>query len=126
MRDDAQKGRQTNRRAFRPAWEFEGPLEPRFLLSAPRTPTGRHAYGPQNQPRYVPPPNSIIPQVGAQVAHGGQSVVLTSTSGAHFVARLQTSTGLPGQTPATNLGQPAAIGTVRAYPMSGGRVGLGH
>jgi hypothetical protein len=108
------------RRAFRPGFDHE--LEPRFLLAT--TPTGLRAYGAKHAPHYTPPPHSIITQIGAQTAHGGQSVVVTSLSGAHFVISLTATTGLPGVSPPLNTGQPTAVGTVRAYPMGNGAVGL--
>ena len=79
------------------------------------------------------------PRVATEVAHGGQSVIIGTPDGSHFIAQItefvptaggtQGST-LPNQQPAIQgqiPGQASPVqplGTIRAYAMSGGRVGL--
>ncbi len=83
--------------------------------------------------------------IGTQTAHGGQAVEVTAPDGSHYMIKLSytsntlatnTAEGQAGQagavspTAATSLvasqsaSYPQAIGTVRAYAMSGGRVGI--
>jgi hypothetical protein len=86
-----------------------------------------------------------IEAVGIQTARGGQNVELTATDGSHYMVTLdytsntiatniaEGSTGQQGNSTAGSATAltaqqseryPQPIGTVRAYPMSGGRVGL--
>jgi hypothetical protein len=86
-----------------------------------------------------------IAAVGIQTARGGQNVEVTATDGSHYMVTLSyssntlatnSSEGLNGQGGAAtattaeatvaeqNARFPQPIGTVRAYPMSGGRVGI--
>ncbi len=86
-----------------------------------------------------------IKAVGVQTARGGQNVEVTATDGSHYMITLDyssntlaTSTaeganGQGGASTATTASAltaqqsdrfPQPIGTVRAYPMSGGRVGI--
>jgi hypothetical protein len=77
--------------------------------------------------------------VSTEVAHGGQSVIIGTPDGSHFIAQITQFVPTPGgnqgsispnaqpaiqgQTPGvTSPVQP--LGTIRAYAMSGGRVGL--
>jgi len=83
--------------------------------------------------------------IAVQTARGGQAVEVTATDGSHYMVKLSytsntlatnTAEGTVGQagaqspTTATALvasqsaSYPQPIGTVRAYPMSGGRVGI--
>lgn len=151
MSVDRKEGRRTNHRAFRPT--LDGGLESRLLLSKlpgivflnhpqpgvayvhkqPPLRSGTHAH---------PFPIAVFPRgpaVKVEVAHGGQSVVVATPDGGHFQISLTqfvptpptSTTGaavavtqppIQGQTPGAGPIQP--IGTVRAYQMSGGRVGL--
>jgi hypothetical protein len=86
-----------------------------------------------------------IRYIGTQTARGGQNVEVTALDGSHYMISLaymsntlatNTPEGATGQlgnsTPASaatqvaaqSAGYPQPIGTVRAYPMSGGRVGI--
>jgi hypothetical protein len=86
-----------------------------------------------------------IEAVGIQTARGGQNVEVTATDGSHYMITLDYSSntlatnnaeGANGQggasTPDSSAQQvtqqnarfPQPIGTVRAYPMAGGRVGI--
>jgi hypothetical protein len=83
--------------------------------------------------------------IGVQTARGGQAVEVTATDGSHYLVKLSytsntlatnTAEGTVGQQGATSpttasalvaaasASYPQPIGTVRAYPMSGGRVGI--
>src|SRR5262249_15958861 len=83
--------------------------------------------------------------VGIQTARGGQAVEVTAPDGSHYMLKLSyTSNTLATNTAEGNNGQggaasaatvtsqvseqnanyPQPIGTIRAYPMKGGRVGL--
>jgi hypothetical protein len=83
--------------------------------------------------------------IGVQTARGGQAVEVTATDGSHYMVKLSytsntlatnTAEGQVGQAGATSpttatalvasqsASYPQPIGTVRAYPMSGGRVGI--
>jgi hypothetical protein len=87
----------------------------------------------------------IIRHIGTQTARGGQNVEVTATDGSHYMISLSYTSNTPatnipegqnGQGGASTLGSsqlqvaqqngryPQPIGTVRAYPMSGGRVGI--
>ncbi len=86
-----------------------------------------------------------INAVGIQTARGGQNVEITATDGSHYMITLDyssntlatnTAEGANGQNGAASTTEstaltsqqsatyPQPIGTVRAYPMSGGRVGI--
>ncbi len=86
-----------------------------------------------------------IKAVGVQTARGGQNVEVTATDGSHYMISLdyssntlatnaaEGSNGQQGASTSTtasetvaqqNARYPQPIGTVRAYPMSGGRVGI--
>ena len=146
------EGRRTNHRAFRPT--LDGGLESRLLLS--KLPGSVFLNHPQPGFAYVhqqPPlrsgthahpfPIAIFPRgpaVATEVAHGGQSVVVGTPDGSHFLISVtQFTPPQPGATTGTisnsttrppiqghipGAGPIQPIGTVRAYPMSGGRVGL--
>jgi hypothetical protein len=151
MSVDRKEGRRTNHRAFRPT--LDGGLESRLLLSKlpgkvflnhpqpgvayvhkqPPLRSGTHA---DHFPVAVFPRG---PSAKVEVAHGGQSVVVGTPDGSHFQISLTqfvptpptSTTGaavavtqppIQGQVPGAGAIQP--IGTVRAYQMSGGRVGL--
>ena len=86
-----------------------------------------------------------IKHVGTQTARGGQNVEVTATDGSHYMVSLsytsntlatntaEGTNGQAGNSSSTAAAQlvstqsaryPQPIGTVRAYPMSGGRVGI--
>ncbi len=86
-----------------------------------------------------------IDAVGIQTARGGQNVEVTATDGSHYMITLDyssntlatnnaegangqngaaTSTESAQQVSQQSASYPQPIGTVRAYPMSGGRVGI--
>ena len=87
-----------------------------------------------------------IDAVGIQTARGGQNVEVTATDGSHYMITLSYSSNTLATNPAEGLERarrsrerhgrppsrlaeqnarfPQPIGTVRAYPMSGGRVGI--
>ncbi len=86
-----------------------------------------------------------ITTVGTQTAHGGQAVEVTALDGSHYLIKLDyssntlataTGEGANGQlgnastvaaadlVSQQNANYPQPIGTVRAYAMSGGRVGI--
>ena len=86
-----------------------------------------------------------IKAIGVQTARGGQNVEVTATDGSHYMITLSytsntlataTAEGANGQGGASTSASssslvsmqdaryPQPIGTVRAYPMSGGRVGI--
>jgi hypothetical protein len=86
-----------------------------------------------------------IAAVGIQTARGGQNVEVTATDGSHYMITLDYSSNTLATNPAEgangqggastaqtsaqqvsqqNARYPQPIGTVRAYPMSGGRVGI--
>ncbi len=140
--------RRQNRYAFRPSVNGTptGGLEPRLLMSnLPGTfflnnPSARVAYR-YNNPELLSPgaphTNTNYPRgrgVSTQTAHGGQSVIVATPSG-HFKIQLTqfipppgegasatTQNPIQGQTPGAGVVQP--IGTVRAYAMGGGKVGI--
>ena len=150
MSVDRTEGRRTNHRAFRPTLNRDGGLEPRLLMShVPNSFLLKHpkpgvAYV-HNQPPFrngthaKPFEVTQFPDgthVQTEVAHGGQSVRVFTPDGSGFLLSLtyytppaSTTTGvtnlqppIQGQTPGNGPIQPQ--GTIRAYPMSGGRVGL--
>jgi hypothetical protein len=86
-----------------------------------------------------------IKAVGVQTARGGQNVEVTATDGSHYMITLSytsntlatnsaegangqagasSSTSAADQVSQQSARYPQPIGTVRAYPMSGGRVGI--
>ena len=149
MSNDRARGRRAKSRAFRP--ELEGQrLEARVVMS--RVPFVVAQYlltHPQpgnalkvNQPRHYSQ-NAIRPVgpvfnhgvVETQTARGGQSVIVAQPDGSRFRVSLsladnQTDGGLSSETGAvtttdvvpSNVVQPQ--GTVRAYAMPGGQVGI--
>jgi hypothetical protein len=143
--------RRTRCRAFRPTL-LDGGLESRYLLShvpGPvflKHPKAGVAYS-HNAPPFVngskaiPFPIAPVPRPGiaTETAHGGASVVIATPDGSRFIVQVtqfiptpggsqgstspNAQTPIQGQTPGvTSPVQPQ--GTVRAYGMSGGRVGL--
>ena len=153
MSVDRKEGRRKDRRAFRPTLDGTIGLEPRFLLSKlpgqvflnhPKPGVAYvHKQPPLRSGTHAEPfPIAVFPRgpaVKVEVAHGGQSVKVGTPDGSHFLITLtqfvptppSSSTGaavavtqapIQGQTPGAGPIQP--IGTVRAYQMSGGRVGL--
>ena len=90
-------------------------------------------------------PFKKIVAIGVQTARGGQNVEVTATDGSHYMITLSYTSntlatniaegqngqgGAPSsrqsaeQVTQQNARYPQPIGTVRAYPMSGGRVGI--
>jgi hypothetical protein len=148
IRSEGRRKRKTDR-AFRPT--LDGALESKLLLSnASQTfllthPKIGFAYK-LNQPAFrngthaVPFPKAPVPrgpEVRAEVAHGGQTLIIATPDGSRFQVSLtyynqpsptgSTTTSvsqspIQGQVPGAGGIQPQ--GTVRAYAMSGGRVGL--
>jgi hypothetical protein len=141
--------RRAPRHAFRPS--IDGNLEVRVLLSQlPPSFFLKHTQSglafKANNPKFRNGTHAIpFPVAGkvrgvnvaTEVAHGGQSTVVTTTDGSHFILQLTqftpstatttsttaTSSEIQGVTPGvTNVTQPQ--GTIRAYPMSDGRVGI--
>ncbi len=153
MSVDRKEGRRKDRRAFRPTLDGNIGLESRFLLSTlpgqvflnnPQ-PGVAFKFGqpPLRSGTHAKPFRIAVfprgPSVKTEVAHGGQSVVVGTPDGSHFRISLTqfvptpptSTTGaavevtqppIQGQIPGAGPIQP--IGTVRAYKMSGGRVGL--
>lgn len=148
------EGRRKNQRAFRPTLDatletrvLQSNLPGTFFLNHPAPGVAfKH-----NQPPFLSAaahrfPLSPIPrgnQVASETAHGGQTVIVGTPDGSHFRISLtqfippagegqtqtSTNTNIPGsqnpiqnQIPGGSVVQP--IGTVRAYAMPGGRVGL--
>ena len=153
MSVDRKEGRRKDRRAFRPTLDGNIGLEPRFLLSKlpgqvflnhPQPGVAYvHKQPPLRSGTHAEPfPIAVFPRgpaVKVEVAHGGQSVKVGTPDGSHFLITLTqfvptppasttgaavavTQAPIQGQTPGAGPIQP--IGTVRAYQMSGGRVGL--
>jgi hypothetical protein len=154
--DGTEGRRKRRRRGFRPT--LDGGLESRFLLS--RLPGSVFLHNPKPGVAYVnkqPPlrkgsaahpfPIAKFPrgsQVSTEVARGGQSVIIGTPDGSHFIVQITEFIPTPGgnqgaispnaqnpiqgvipgggATALVNTVQP--LGTVRAYAMSGGRVGL--
>jgi hypothetical protein len=114
-------------------------------------PSARAAYD-ANNPRFVghgakPFHRSykVIKAVGIQTAHGGQAVEVTAPDGSHYMIKLSYTSNTLGTNTAEgangtsgnsssaaadalvseqNSNYPQPIGTIRAYAMTGGRVGL--
>ncbi|MBV8608871.1 MAG: hypothetical protein JO034_15610, partial [Singulisphaera sp.] len=153
MSVDRKEGRRKDRRAFRPTLDGTIGLEPRYLLSKLpgqvflNHPQPGVAYVHKQPPlrsgtHAAPFPIAVFPRgpaVKVEVAHGGQSVKVGTPDGSHFLISLTqfvptpptsttgaavavTQAPIQGQIPGSGPVQP--IGTVRAYQMSGGRVGL--
>jgi len=151
MSVDRTEGRRTNHRAFRPT--LDGGLESRFLLSKLpgqfflNHPQPGVAYVHKQPPllsgtHALPFPIATFPRghaVKVEVAHGGQSAIVATPDGSHFkisltqfvptpststtgVAALPAQPPIQEQVPGAGVVQP--IGTIRAYQMSGGKVGL--
>lgn len=151
MSRDRTKGRRANPKAFRPALEGQR-LEPRLVMATTGLalsqyllthPSLANAYA-FNNPKFVtgsaahPFPvkakGDTKALIDTQTARGGQSVVVATPDGSRFrisisLADNQFDGGLAAQTGGSGTGvipsntvQP--IGTVRAYSMPGGRVGL--
>jgi hypothetical protein len=142
--------RRTRRRVYRPT--LDGALESRlllthlpgwFLLSHPKPGVAYNNHEPRflNGSRAIPFPVAKFPRgphVDVEVAHGGQSAIIGTPDGSHFTVQVtqfiptpggsegaspNTQNPIQGQVPGTaSPVQP--LGTIRAYPMSGGRVGL--
>jgi hypothetical protein len=150
---DGKEGRrQRSRRVFRPA--LDGNLESRLLLS--KLPGSVFLNNPKPGVAYVngqpklrsgseahPFPIAKFPRgakVSTEVAHGGQSVIIGTPDGSHFIVQVtqfiptpggsQGSTSpnaqnpIQGTVPGASATTVQPLGTVRAYAMSGGRVGL--
>jgi hypothetical protein len=87
----------------------------------------------------------IAKSIGVQTARGGQAVEVTAPDGSHYMLRLSytsntlatnvaegtngqlgvsTADAVVSQVSMQNANYPQPIGTVRAYPMPGGRVGI--
>jgi hypothetical protein len=121
------------------------------LLSHPNPRNAYLAKRPPNFTNHAPPffqQGHVRKRAGViavQTARGGQAVEVTATDGSHYMVRLSytsntlatnTAEGTVGQSGAQSPGiaaslvasqsasYPQPIGTVRAYPMSGGRVGI--
>jgi hypothetical protein len=115
---------------------------PRNAFLAKRPPQFAHTAPPFKGQGHVRKRAGVI---AVQTARGGQAVEVTATDGSHYMVSLSyTSNTLATNTPEGTNGQdgnesatvavalvtpqsstyPQAIGTVRAYPMSGGRVGI--
>jgi|GEM_PF-976837 len=148
------KSRRHDRRAFRPSVGGTSVgLEPRLLMTTGgpfflRNPSPRVALRFMNPPLFSPAAPQTSTQfprgtgVNTQTAHGGQSVIVATKDG-HFKISLTqfiptagqgistsgtsgnipgTQTPIQGQIPGSAAVQP--IGTVRAYAMGGGKVGI--
>ncbi|HZW33010.1 MAG TPA: hypothetical protein VFF52_20005 [Isosphaeraceae bacterium] len=121
--------------------------ESAFLLKHTSARAARNLKAPPQLSHNVPHFNNsrgfpLIHYIGTQVAHGGQAVEVTAPDTSHYMLKLSytsntlattTAEGAPGQagatSPASQVAQqsanyPQPIGIIRAYPMSGGRVGL--
>jgi hypothetical protein len=101
MSENRTRGRLASQRAFRPT--LDGQLESRFLLSGAARPAALHA--------------APAHRVQIQNANGGRSVIITDSDRAQFEVTLTSSLQVSTQPQIT-------VGTVRARPMSGGRVAL--
>jgi hypothetical protein len=145
--------RRTRSRACRPTLDGDGRLESRVLLSnLPGSVFLKHpkpgvAYV-HNQPPFLHgsaahhfPVASFPrgPQVAVEVAHGGQSAIIGTPDGSHFIVQVTQFIPTPGgsQGSASPNSQNAIqgvipggstpvqpLGTIRGYAMSHGRVGL--
>jgi len=123
----------------------------RYLLNHPAASNAARLHKPPFLSKLAPP---IVPihgfrkragVIATQTARGGQNVEVTATDGSHYMISLSYTSntlatniaeGLNGQLGATNAVDtqqqvsqatttyPQPIGTVRAYAMSGGRVGI--
>ncbi len=121
-----------------------------FLLKHPNARNAANLKSPAQLSYNAPHFNNIggyhkIKHVGTQTARGGQNVEVTATDGSHYMISLsytsntlatntaEGTNGQAGNSSSTAAAQlvstqsasfPQPIGTVRAYPMSGGRVGI--
>jgi hypothetical protein len=124
--------------------------ESAFLLKHPMPRPARNLHAPPQLSHNTVHFNNVrgfrlIRYIGTQNAHGGQAVQVTATDGSHYMLKLSYTSntlatnpaeGANGQagvsTTAATFSQvqmqtvnyPQPIGTIRAYPMSGGRVGI--
>ena len=154
MSEDRKEGRRAGRREFRPALDSQGHrLEPRMLLTkggVPFTvnqllltnPSPALAFKLGKPPMYQgstahrPQGDTVYTRGYAKVQtiRGGTGVEVATADGSHFRIQLELAEnlydgGLSSQTGGSgNLVIPAqpvqAVGTVRAYPMPGNKVGL--
>jgi hypothetical protein len=143
------EGRRTNHRAFRPT--LDGALEPRLVLSRsvtkipfplhhPKIGVAWHLQQPPFLSQNAPPFKFQAPQdkVGVNIAtaHGGQTAKVATPNGVFTIQLTQflpttasgTTSATTGQNPIQNQVPGAQgvqpIGTVRAYPMAGGKIGI--
>ncbi len=142
--------RRTRCRAFRPT--LDGGLESRYLLSHVtgtfllKHPKAGVAFAHNSPPflngsKAIPFPVARIPRgvgIATQVARGGASAIIATPDGSRFIIQVtqfiptpggsqgaspNAQNAIQGTTPGANSPvQP--LGTVRAYGMSGGRVGI--
>jgi hypothetical protein len=142
--------RRARRRAFQPT--LDGGLESRFLLS--NLPGRFFLKNPKpgvafinNNPKFRdgttahPFPVAKFPrgvQIATQTARGGQSVIIATPDGSAFIVSVTQFVPTPGGSQGASPNEQPPIqgqipgtaspvqplGTVRAYPMSGGRVGI--
>jgi len=124
--------------------------ESAYLLKHPNSRLAANLKAPPQLSYHAPHFNNIngyhkILHVGTQTARGGQNVEVTAPDGSHYMISLSytsntlatdTAEGTNGQLGASSpaatlqlvstqaLSYPQPIGTVRAYPMSDGRVGI--
>jgi hypothetical protein len=150
MSRDRTKGRRGVSRAFRPALEGAR-LEPRLVLTTTQLPLAQfllthpnigYAFA-FNNPKFVQGSKAHVFPFGSQfntgvsdvqTARGGSSVVIAQPDGSRFRVSLvladnQFDGGLTAETGSAGNGvvptssiQP--VGTIRAYPMPGGKIGL--
>jgi len=125
-------------------------LESYELLKHPSPRLARNIKAPPQLSHNAPHFNNLrgfhkIRYVGTQTARGGQNVEVTATDGSHYMISLSytsntlatnTAEGENGQAGAStsaaaasqvsqqSASYPQPIGTVRAYPMAGGKVGI--
>jgi hypothetical protein len=150
MSRDRKKGRRPASRAFRPELG-DGRLEARLVMTQTSLALGQYLLTHPNignafkfnNPQFVRG-SKALPFVRGQIfnhgvidvqtARGGSSVVVAAPDGSRFRVSLtladnQYDGGLTAETGSSGTGviptsQVQPIGTVRAYPMTGGRVGL--
>lgn len=124
--------------------------ESAFLLKHPMPRAARNLHAPPQLSHNTVHFNNVrgfrqIRFIGTQNARGGQAVEVTATDGSHYRLKLSytsntiatnvaegangqggvsTSGAVVSQVSMQNANYPQPIGTIRAYPMSGGRVGI--
>jgi hypothetical protein len=124
--------------------------ESHFLLTHPTARAARNLKAPPQLSYHTRHFNNIrgfhqIRYIGTQTAHGGQAVQVTALDGSHYTLKLsytsntlatngnEGANGQAGNASAAaaqaqvsmqNANYPQPIGTIRAYPMAGGRVGI--